>query len=55
MPWSKDNRPPHYLLPITRSFRDDWERLCKVAVSSGESRAALVRKAIREIYGEKKP
>ena len=51
MGWKKGSEKPTFLLIILPEFQDTWNTVTKISKKTGETKAALVRKALTETYG----
>tara|TARA_R100000654_G_C2625705_1_gene119280 strand:- start:194 stop:352 length:159 start_codon:yes stop_codon:yes gene_type:complete len=48
MGWKKENRPPHYLFPISEDFSEDWKEFKDKAAKDNTSIANQLRKAVQK-------
>jgi predicted DNA-binding protein len=51
MGWKKGSEKPTFLLIILPEFQETWDKVNKISKKTGETKATLVRKALKETYG----
>ena len=48
MGWKKENRPHHFLFPISKEFTKEWKKFTKKAKKDKSSLAQQLRKAVQK-------